>query len=225
MTRTRGPAVEVGERHVAALGRAPVGLVWAMSLVIFAQVAGEVSARTFVNVYLDRGLGVTSETIGPIFALAQLVGVAAALSMPFFARRLGIGRTFVFSTVALAIAVLPLGLVAAARAAGLGYVGIVAAASIARPCIIVYQLELVSQEWRGLMAAGTTVAYGASAGLVALAGGYAIASAGYAVVFLTCGLVSLVGAGLFWAFFRTPRGEYARQSALESSGAAVAEEA
>ena len=209
MTRTRGPAGGADGRDVVASGRAPVGLVWAMSLVVFAQVAGEVAARTFLNVYLDRGLGVTSEIIGPIFALAQLVGVAAALSMPFFARRLGIARTFVVGTVGLVIAVVPLALVANVWAAGLGYVGIVAFASIARPCIIVYQLEVVKQEWRGLMAAGTTVAYGASAGLVALAGGYVIAGTGYSTLFLACGLVSLVGAALFWAYFRTPRGEYA----------------
>jgi predicted MFS family arabinose efflux permease len=73
----------------------------------------------------------------------------------------------------------------------------------------VYQLELVRQEWRGLMAGATTLASGLSAALVALLGGRLIASTGYSALFLAAGLASLAGVAWFWACFRTPRGEYA----------------
>jgi len=226
MTRTRGPSAEVGGARATASGRAPIGLILAMSLVVFAQAAGESSVRTFFNVYLDQGLGVATPTIGALAALAALVGAFAALSMPFFARRLGRPRTYVLGSVAVVASMLPLALVADLRAAGLGYVGVVAFTSLARPCNIVFQLELVRQEWRGLMAGATTLAFGVSAALVSLLGGYLIAGTGYSALFLACGLVTLVGVAWFWAYFRTPRGEYVapRGSLEDSRGQAVVEE-
>ena len=93
MTRTRGPSAEVGVASVTGSGRAPVALILAMSLVVFFQAAGESSVRTFFNVYLDQGLGVATPTIGSLAALGALVSAFAALSMPFFAGRLGRPRT------------------------------------------------------------------------------------------------------------------------------------
>jgi predicted MFS family arabinose efflux permease len=51
---------------------------------------------------------------------------------------------------------------------------------------------------------------GLGTGLVSLGGGYAIARWGYGALFGVCALLALGGTALFWAYFRTPRGELAR---------------
>jgi predicted MFS family arabinose efflux permease len=50
-----------------------------------------------------------------------------------------------------------------------------------------------------------------SSALVSLLGGYLIGGVGYGALFLAGGVMSLVGTGIFWAYFRTPRGEYAER--------------
>ena len=54
--------------------RLAIPLILAMSLVVFGQAAGESSVRTFLNVYLDQALGVSTAAIGTIAAVAALVG-------------------------------------------------------------------------------------------------------------------------------------------------------
>ncbi|MBN1402697.1 MAG: hypothetical protein JXA74_17785, partial [Anaerolineae bacterium] len=57
-----------------------------------------------------------------------------------------------------------------------------------------------------------SLAFGLGNGLVSLGGGYAIARWGYGALFAVCALLALGGAALFWAYFRTPRGELARDA-------------
>ena len=210
MSRTHSHDVAASERYSKTAGGPPTKLIIMTALVVFTQIAGEIAARLFLNVYLDDKLGLPTTTIGTIAAVAQLVAIPAALTMPLIASRIGTGRGFVLSTLGMIGATLLLSAIPDWRAAGLSYVGVIAFASIARPCIIVIQMELVRQEWRSSIAAGTTLAYGLSSTLIAFAGGQLIASVGYSVLFAGGGLISLIGVALFVAYFRAPRGEYAK---------------
>jgi MFS family permease len=187
----------------------PVVLITILSLTILFRVAGEGAARLFLNVYLDDALQVSTAHIGVIAAAGQLLAVPAALVVPILAARWGNSHIYVFGTLGMAASIIPLALIPHWGAAGLGYMSLIALASITRPAIAVYQMEIVSPDLRAAMAAATTMALGLSWGLIALGGGYIITSLGYQSFFLMAAGLSAVGALLFWAYFRIPRSESA----------------
>lgn len=187
---------------------APFMLITMLSLTILLRVAGEGAARLFFNVYLDAALNVTTAHIGALSAAGQLLATPAALIVPLLAARWGNGHTYLFGTLGMAASLLPLALIPGWGAAGLGYIGLIALASITRPAVAVYQMEIVSPDWRAAMSAATTMALGLSWGLVALGGGYMIPALGYRCFFLMGAGLSAAGALLFWGYFRTPRGEF-----------------
>ena len=103
------------------------------------------------NVYLDARLHVATALIGTLVAAGQLLAVVAALAMPLLAARWGTGRTFVVASAGMALCLLPLALIHHWAAAGFGFMGMIALASITRPAINVYQMETVVEGWRPAM--------------------------------------------------------------------------
>jgi MFS family permease len=185
---------------------APYRLIALLSLVTLLQLAGEGATRTFFNVYLDTGLQVPTAQIGTLMGAAQLLAVPAALATPALAARLGNRDTVITGSFGMAFSLLPLVLIAHVGAAGLGFIGMTAMASIRRPAISVYAMEIVPAAWRTTMSSATTMAVGVSWCLVALGGGYLITRLGYASFFLVAAGVTAAGGFLFWISFRTLRG-------------------
>ena len=109
--------------------------------------------------YLDAGLQVPTARIGTLAAGGQLLAVPAALVATVFAARWGSGRTFLRSSLGMALSRLLLALVPDWRARGPGFLGVMVMAAIARPCIIVYQMGIVSPPRRPLMSGATTLAF------------------------------------------------------------------
>ncbi len=184
----------------------PYRLMILLSLVTLLQLAGEGATRTFFNVYLDAGLRVPTARIGMLAGAAQLLAVPAALATPTLARRLGNRDTVAAGSFGMAFSLLPLVFVPHVGAAGLGFIGMTAMASIRRPAISVYAMEIVPAAWRTAMSSATTTAVGVSWCLVALGGGYLITRLGYASFFLAAAGVTASGALLFLISFRTLRG-------------------
>lgn len=201
------------------LNRTPAAyaLITMLSLTILFRVAGEGAARLFLNVYLDDALQVPTAQIGLLAATGQLLAVPAALVVPILAARWGNGYIYMFGTLGMAASLIPLALIPHWSAAGLGYTSLIALASITRPAIAVYQMEIVSPAWRPAMAAATTMALGLSWGLVALGGGYMITALGYQSFFLMGGGLSAAGALLFWGYFRIPRAESTQRHPLDQA--------
>jgi predicted MFS family arabinose efflux permease len=129
-------------------------------------------------VYLDAGLQVPTARIGTLAAGGQLLAVPTALVAPVLAARWGNGRAFLRSSLVMALSTLLLPLVPDWQAGGLGFMVVIAMAAIARPCIIVYQMGIVSPAWRPLMSGATTLAFGLSLVTTNLGGGYIAESAG-----------------------------------------------
>ena len=71
----------------------------------------------------------------------------------------------------------------------------------------------MSPAWRSVMSAALMMGAGLSASAVALAGGCLIPSIGYSSLFLAGAVLTRMGAVIFWAAFRVPRGELARPAA------------
>jgi MFS family permease len=193
------PRVTEAAMDPASARRGPLSLIVFLSTVVVLQGMGEGACRTFFNVYMDNGLGVATSRIGVLAAVGQLLGVPAALAMPLMASRFGHRRTFVWGSLGMAAALLPLALITSAGAAGAGYMAAIAMASIVRPALSVYLMESVPPSWRTTMSAAVTMALGLSWALISLGGGYLIAAMGYRVFFLASAAITVSGVILFIA--------------------------
>jgi predicted MFS family arabinose efflux permease len=189
-----------------------------VALIGLLTAAGEGSARTFFDVYLDSVLHLSAVQIGTLAAAGQLLAVPAALAMPLLAGRWGIRRTFALGSLGIALSLLPLASIPLWGAAGLSFMSLVALASIRRPAFMVFSQEIVSARWRAAMSGATSMAVGLSFSIVSLCGGFIITSLGYSSLFLAGAGITAAGVLLFWAYFRVPRGEFARRSAAEEPG-------
>jgi MFS family permease len=201
------------DETVAEATPAPYGLITVLALVVLLQVAAEGAPRTFFNVYLDAGLKVPTAQIGVLAAVGQLLAVPAALATPLLMIRWGKERTIVISSLGMALSCLPLALILHWSAVGFSYMLLMALASIARVVITVFHQELVAPSWRGTISGATTMAAALSWAVMAFGGGYLITTLSYSSVFLTGAGLTVAGTLLFWAYFRVPRGEFARRSA------------
>jgi MFS family permease len=198
--------------------RAPYALIAITALVILLQLTGEWGARVFFNVYLDTGLNTPTSLIGTILAVAQLVTVPAALTMPLLSRRLGRVRTITLATLGVACSLLPLAMIRHWMAGGLGFMGVIISASIMASAFMVFNQELVRTSWRAVTSGAVSTAMGLSSSATALGGGYIIAALGFRSLFLLCAVLTAAGALLFWAYFREPRGELVHATGLPEPG-------
>lgn len=203
----------------AALNRFPLMLVGVLVMFGMLRVAGEGTARTFFNVYLDAGLALPTAQIGIIMSLGQLLAVPTAMVMPLFVRRLGLGGMIIAGTVGMALSMLPLALIPHWLAAAASYMGLIALTAITRPAYIVFTQEIIQPRWRAMMSGATTLAAGSSWAMIALGGGILVALLGYQSLFLVGAGLTLSAALLFALYFRVPRGEFARPPQADAPAA------
>ncbi len=193
-------------------GGAEAGIVMVLvllSVVRFFQVGAIGSSSTFFNVYMDTELQVATAQIGMIAAAARLMGVPAALITPVLMSRWGAPRTVVVASALASASMLPLALLPHWSAAGLGYIGVTALASVRYPAYLVYSMELVPANWRGTLAGAGEMSGGLSFALVALVGGYLIESQGFGVLFLSGAGLAAIGTLLFYLWFVLPHAKRA----------------
>jgi len=184
-------------------GAMPVLLIVSVGLLCVLQTGAEMANRVFYNVYMDRGAGASTEVIGLFAAAGQLLAVPVALAATAAAARFGRVATVVAGSLAMALAVVPAALAPHWLAVGGSCMAVIAASSLRRPIVILFQQEVVAPRWRVAMSTITTMAAGVSASLVALAGGYLISAAGFTPLYLGCAAASVLGAlGFAWAFGR-----------------------
>ena len=191
-------------------GAAPYGLIAIIGVVVVLRMFGRGSATTFFNVYMDTVIGARPAAIGTWTAFGQLVASLGALSTPLIMSHLGVRWTFAGATLAIALCLVPLALVPLGLVAGLAYIGVTSLFAVTTTSLRVFSQEVVPEEWRGVMAGVYMTGGGTGMALTSLAGGYLIARAGFAPFFLGGACVSAIGTAGFLAYFRTPRGEYAR---------------
>jgi MFS family permease len=180
---------------------APLGLIGLMSLAGLLTVAGEGSARTFFNVYLDAGLHVSAVQIGTLSAAGQLLAIPAALAMPLLAARWGTSRTVALGSFGVALSLLPLALLPHWGAAGLGYMSMIALAAIRRPAFTLYGQEVVPLAWRAATSGATSMAAGLGFSVMSFGGGYIITALGYPSLFLAGTALTAAGGLIFWSYF------------------------
>jgi len=214
------PASVTGPSTAHANSKAPYSLIMLIGVVVWLRFAGTAATNTFLNVYLDDGLGVSTALIGAMWAAGRLVSVPAALATPLAVARWGNARTIVWGSLGLALCMLPLALVPQRAVAGAAFVGISSLFAMTTGPVRVFSQELVTPGWRPAMSAAMNIGVGMSIAAMSLWGGYTIAAVGYRSLFLAAAGLTVVGSLMFWFYFRVPRGEMARALAEERSGQA-----
>jgi MFS family permease len=184
-------------------GDMPLAPIALLSVCLLFQATGQSATMAFFNVYLDDGLQVTTQNIGAISAVAQLMSTLASLSLPLLSTRWHRGRIFVWTSTGAALCMLPLALVPSPAVAAVGYLGIMVLYGIAYPAVNLYQMELVAPQWRTAMSGTTAMANGLNYSAASFAGGQAIQVWGYGPFFLVGAMLTLAGVLLFRIYFGT----------------------
>jgi MFS family permease len=200
---------------VTGASRAPWVLILAIALVMAFRFGGRGTMATFLNVYLDEGLGTPTALIGALTATAQLLSVPAALAAPLLVARWGAWRAIFRGTMGMALFAIPLALVPYWAAAGLGFISSAAFFSMTVGPIRLYSQELVAPRWRATMASSFMMGAGLAFSVVSLAGGYIIVTLGYEALFLGAAALMAASGLLFWALFRVPHGRLTPQTLPE----------
>ncbi|GAB4119278.1 MAG: MFS transporter [Roseiflexaceae bacterium] len=173
-----------------------------MGLVRMFQVSGLAATSSFFNLYLDQQLQIPTDQIGTIAAFSRLLAAPVGLMTPWLARRLG-GFGVVFgSTLVTGIAILPIAFIPHWSAAGASLFAVVALSSIRYASSMVYFFELVPIKQRATVSGMTEMSAGISFTLIAFAGGYIIKYVSYQALFLFGAALSIIGALVFWFYFR-----------------------
>jgi MFS family permease len=204
-------AVRVAQRQENQTATsAPAGLFVAMAAFLLLIVAAEAAANTFFNVYLDGSLFVSTSIIGALLAVAQFVGIPAALVGPVLVKRWGSFRVILVGAFVTVASTLLLASASNVVVAGLGYVGIAALVGILMPVKSIFHQEATAPEWRSTMSGIASMSETVGRALMVSAGGFLIAGVGYQRMFFVAALVTFVGAMFFWVYFRVPSGQPAK---------------
>ena len=165
-------------------GTRPAAPLMAIGLISLLAAPGVAVARTFFNVYLDAELGIAPPSIGWLIGLAQLLSVPAALVAPYALAKTSHVQVFTYTTLGIALALLPMALIPRWETAGLGYISVIALTAVRMPAFTVFHQELVGPRWRASMSAVTTTTALMGYALTAFGGGRLALSMGYTQLFL-----------------------------------------
>ena len=183
-------------------GSSRFSLILLLSFIRMLTITSLAVVHFFFNVYLDAELNVSIAHIGLILAIGRLLAVPAALVIPILTSRWGNGGASLWSSLGSAISLIPLALIPQWSAASLGYVAVMVLASIRYPTFMIYTMEVVSPEQRGIASGAGEMAAGVSFAFMALSGGYLITALGYHSLFLTGAIFTGIGTFIFWLNFR-----------------------
>jgi predicted MFS family arabinose efflux permease len=168
---------------------------------------GAWTARIFFNVYMDAALEAPTSLIGILAACGQILSVPTALVMPNLARRWGKSAALLFSILSVIPGLLLMALIPGWPAAGIGYMLVSAIVAFGNAAYHVYSQEIVSPDLRPMVSGATSLAFGLGTSAVAFGGGFVIARSSYQALFLLGSALVVLGALVFWSYFRRPRGE------------------
>ncbi|MDE0043081.1 MAG: MFS transporter [Candidatus Poribacteria bacterium] len=183
-------------------GSSRFSLILLLSLIRMLTITSLAVVHFFFNVYLDAELDVSIAQIGLVIAFGRLLAVPAALVIPLLTSRWGNGGISLWSSLGSAISLIPLALVPHWGAASLGFAAVMALASIRYPTFMIYTMEVVSPEQRGVASGAGEMAAGGSFAFMALSGGYLITVLGYHSLFLTGAILTSIGTFIFWVNFK-----------------------
>jgi MFS family permease len=198
-------------------GPAPYGLMIMLALVFLLFQAALAGVRDFFNVYLDTQLQAPTSLIGILMSGARLLATPVALATPMLVERWGTGWTMLRGCLGAVLVLLLFALVPHWTVAGLGFLGMAAMNSMTNPAFDLYHQGIVAPRWRGAMSGVRMASMQVGRSASVLGGGFIITALGFRSFYLIGAGLAAASALLFWAYFRVPRGEYARQKLPKAS--------
>jgi MFS family permease len=145
--------------------------------------------------------------IGALVGLASLLPIAGALLSAPLMRRLGSGATFSLSATGLGAALMLMGLLPSVITTAISRMLAGSMLSIGGASRNLFSQEIVTQRWRTMSSAVSTIGLALGWTVAAFAGGAIIRSMGFAPMFLLSGLMAWVSAGLTALFLRQRRSQ------------------
>ncbi|MCB9156320.1 MAG: MFS transporter [Caldilineaceae bacterium] len=185
--------------------RSPIWLFVAMAVFIILSGAAEAVGETYFNVYMDEALQVSPALIGLLIAAAHLLAVAATLAAPLLVKRWGSGTTIFGAGLALGASILFLAYASMWITAGVGFLALMAMASLLFPVRTIYHQEITAPEWRSSMSGVVSLASQLGRALIVLGSGFLIGRMGYGSVFTVAAILTVVGTLFFWVGLELPR--------------------
>ena len=177
-------SVQKGETNWQKWLQIPFALLSLIAVIRLMQVAGLGAVSTFFNVYLDTELEASTATIGVLTSLSRMIGVPAALMVPWLTKRYSNLTVAIFGTFLSALFLVPVALIPNWIAAGLGFIATRAMTSVRFPSFQIYVLERFETRWHALAAGAMAMAAGLSFALMALWGGFIAARFSFRELFL-----------------------------------------
>jgi MFS family permease len=177
---------------------APIGLFVFFGLITFLQAASEGAIRAFFNLYLDVGLRLSTEQIGTVMGLGQLLPVFVVLATPLFLARWGTKFTLTVATFALTAFLVPLAAIPHWAAASIGFVGMGATIGVLGTTRNIFSQEIVLPQWRTTTSAIATIGLALGWASTSGIGGYVIARLSYSGLFFIGAASAFAAAILLW---------------------------
>jgi MFS family permease len=192
---------EQGARAAARSAMPPYEMLVVIGMMGLLRLAGESTTRSFYPVYLDQALAFSTAQIGLIVSLGSLLAVPAPLLLPQIVRRMGNLRAMVLGVLALSACIAGVALSGSGWMVGLAYVLMTPVAAVARSAWGLFSQEIVAPEWRPISSAANNLGIGVGTAALSAAGGYMVASLGYAPLFGMSAASVALGALTTWLYF------------------------
>jgi hypothetical protein len=190
------------ETHQISPARVPLALLLFFGLVAFLGAIGEGAVRTFFNIYLDAGLGISPAAIGSIMGLAQLLPIGAALAVPLLVARWGTGYTVVAGLLGVSLFLVPLAAIPLVWVAAAGYLGVIALVTMGGTARDMFGQELVRPRWRTTSQSVAMIGLALGWSLASIGGGALIKASGFGALYFAGSLAALLAAGLLAGYLR-----------------------
>jgi MFS family permease len=197
------PLVESGERRRVRLPLSRDSRAFLMKLWLTNSVNGLATGLfgPFITYWFYRRYGVSSGTIGALYAAINVVSMFSVLSAAGVARRVGLVRAVTFSRVCQGSLLIPMALAPTFWVAGGIYMLRMTLQRIGMPLRQSYVMAMVPSEERGTVAGLSQLPSQATSTSGPVIAGYMFEHISLALPFMLGGVLQLVTSALFYHFF------------------------
>lgn len=211
LTLALKPLSRLGTAHenarvvsIPRTSRTPYLLFILMASIYFLWMVGENGVGVFFNVFLDTKLDVSVSNIGSLMAAAQLITIPLILLMPLITTRIGTRNMIFYFLLIVSACFILIASASNFIPAGIFYLVLCTAASIARPAYLLFCQTRVVVEWRPVMSGAVSTMSGLGSAFTSALGGSLISSIGFSPFFLLCAVILAFSAGVFAMSFIFP---------------------
>lgn len=180
------------EAQPVARGPFPYALVVGLIAYVLTRHMGWTTCQAYCSPYLDTDLALSTSVIGALTSIGQIAAIGATLLLPWMIRRWSHGWILAATTATQIGSLALLALAPHWSAAALGLLGVQVSAGVWIPELQVFQMELVSEGWRGLAYGAVTMAMGLGFATMSFFGGRLITAQGYGPLFTIGAALSLL---------------------------------